>query len=493
MVQHGESVDPELRGHDLFDLLQLADQMYFTFRPRPDQRDRYDEQTSFYESRHRGVTFLLGGNGAGTTTLSLAKMVKFLLHDQEAPRPATPFLIISESYEMVCDVCWKEKLWGNGLLPHTEIDWENIRWYKPKQAWPFSVPLKPWPGGNPNNYWELQFKSYKQGRSQLQASSIGGFLFVEQSPYEILQEVNRGARVYNYPGSKLVEFTPVDPIKSLRLEEMISNNTLPPGWAVYRCNTQCAMEAGHVDAAWYEEFFASVPEEMRDVRQIGAFASYEGLIYQSFNPAVHVRQNVKLPVGALYHRTVDWGAGPEHPFVCLFAYKDAIGTWVVFDEYYSTDQRMTITDHAEAIMSMYEWPAHDPCYRTTYADPENALAMREFAKSGIPCVGSRKDVLEGINAVRTALKQRSNGMGPGLIIDGARCPKTVMEFRTYRWRKKPTSSANPADAAPQPLKTNDHCMDALRYLIYSDRVGQSEVLSKRIVPRNRKYLPADRK
>lgn len=488
-MQPAATIDPDLRGYDLDELLKLSQKMYLTFRPRPDQPERFDEQTAFYESKHKGITFLLGGNGAGTTTLSLAKMVKFVLRDQQAPRPATPFWIISESFEMCMDVAWREKLWGNGLLPESEVDWDNISWHTPRKAWPNSVPLKPWPDGNQDNYWELNFRSYEQGRAKLQAASIGGFLFIEQAPYELILEVNRGARVYNYPGSKVCEFTPIDPLRSLFLEEMIAEDKLPPGWAVYRCNTECAKEAGHVDAAWYDEFFASVPEEMREVRQIGAFASYEGLIYQSFNPLIHVRRDVQIPKHAIFKRVIDWGAGPDHPFVCLFCYQDAIGTWVVYDEYYSVDQTRTLNDHAEAIKEMHDWPAEDPNYRVGYGDPENALAMREFARAGIPLIGAKKAVLEGINAVRAALKPRPNKMGPRLIIDGARCPKTVMEFKTYRWLQKPRSSVNPADAAPKPLKTNDHCMDAIRYLIYSEQTGDTGVFGKHVRPKNRKYLP----
>ena len=61
------------------------DRMYFTYHPRKDQPDRFDEQASFYNSKHKGVTFILGGNGSGTTTTALAKAVKFLLRDQPPP------------------------------------------------------------------------------------------------------------------------------------------------------------------------------------------------------------------------------------------------------------------------------------------------------------------------------------------------------------------------------------------------------------------------
>ena len=36
---------------------------YYTFMPRKDNLERWDEQTAFYNSKNTGVSFLLGGNG----------------------------------------------------------------------------------------------------------------------------------------------------------------------------------------------------------------------------------------------------------------------------------------------------------------------------------------------------------------------------------------------------------------------------------------------
>ena len=87
-----------------------VDRLYFGFSPRPDQPDRFDEQTSFIKSKHPGITLLLGGNGAGTTTCALMKAIRFMIAEQPAPRPGTPFWFISEGYPMVMSTCWAEKM-----------------------------------------------------------------------------------------------------------------------------------------------------------------------------------------------------------------------------------------------------------------------------------------------------------------------------------------------------------------------------------------------
>ena len=189
------------------------EQAYFWWQPRPDQHDRYDQQASFYNSKTKGVSFLVGGNGAGTTETAMAKLAKFLLEDQPPPRADTPFWVLGTSYEQVIKTCWKEKLSGHGHIPRTEIDYERISWYDKARAMPGSVPLLPWPD-RPGRNWVIEFKSYDQGRGQMQAEAIGGFCFCEQFPWELLEEVVRGCREYNFPGSKFCEFTPVDPYLS---------------------------------------------------------------------------------------------------------------------------------------------------------------------------------------------------------------------------------------------------------------------------------------
>ena len=464
---------------------------YYTFVPRPDQPDRYDQQTAFYNSRTNGVAWLIGGNGAGTTEVSLAKVARFLL-ETPPPRHDTPFWIISASYEMVCKACWKEKLnprGGHGHIPEEEVDWERIRWYKPNQGWPFEVPLKPHPD-RPGKNWSISFKSYKQGRSQLQAEAIGGFLFVEQFEWGLLEEVLRGCREYSFPGSKLCEFTPIDPNLSIEIEDMIDNDRLPPGWEVYRANTECAMEAGHVSREWFGQFFGMVSDEMRETRMTGKFASYEGAVYKNFNPLVHLVDGtapncpIDLATPNIHHRRmIDWGAGPENAFVCLWAYRTGSGVWHVYDEYYSTDQTMTTVDHLAVVSDRWPWPMHNPHYGTTWADPSEPDYFRMAAKLPLlspghePIAISRamNSVLPGIEHVQWLLKidpalatdECPKGR-PRLLIDKTACPHLARQMRTYRWLRSSEIGINPQDAKRQPLKKEDHAVDALRYGVYSE-------------------------
>lgn len=459
---------------------ETKDLAYYNFMPRPDQPERHDQQTSFARSNHEGVTFLLGGNGAGTTTLALYKAVDFILRTPP-PRRDTPFWILAESYEQTMNVCWKEKLHNQGHLPPQEIDWERIRWYKPNNDWPFAVPLKE-SRANPGCNWQIVFKSYDQGRAKMQGESIGGFLFVEQFPWGILEEVMRGCREYSFTGNKLAEFTPVDPALSARLQDMEESGDLPPGWAIYRANTECAMEAGHVSQQWFHQFFGMIPDAMRKVRMMGLWGGFEGAIYPEFDSAVHfLPDDWDLSPGCHHRRMIDWGFGVDNAFVCLWGARNGAGQWFIYDEYYSTETRYTVVDHLKAISDRQFWP-DNPYYGVTWADPSNlnchriAARFSEYAPGyeSINVQAANNSVDEGIEHIKWMLKPDPALAGvdgkpqPRVLIDRYACPNLVREMRSYRKIRSNKMGLNPRDAPDQVLKSGDHSPDALRYGLFSE-------------------------
>jgi len=473
----------------------MAEQLaYTTFVPRPDRPEMFDEQAGFCYN-HDKVSMLIGGNAAGTTSAAAFKTAQFVLNVQPPPRKDTPFWIGSNTYEQVEDVCWKEKLLGDGHIPVGEIDWSRVKYSGGHLS---KVPLKPWrpeKGGDPNKNWTLEFKSFEQGRQALQAKSIGGFWFSEQFPLDRFLETIRGCRDYFFPGSMFCEFTPIDPVLALWVEEIMDK--MPEGWRFYRCNTEC--NRANLAEGWFESFFAAVPDEMRDTRMTGALAGFEGVIYQGFNLSVHVIRGRldpdDIPTGVFHYRGVDWGASSEHPFTCCWGYRDGIGDWTIFDEYWSIDQTAITFDHAKEIAdrsAYWGWPGYwddtapkggvwhphqSGNHCETYADPSRPGEINEFCLRGIPTMPAGNDVFKGIDCIRSMLKPRPNGL-PRLRIH-ERCKHLIEEMRKYRWvrGKKPTQGGvlNPRSPIPTPLKRDDDLCDASRYMIFSAERGRGAV------------------
>ena len=462
---------------------------YYSFEPRRNQPERYDQQMEFFKSKHPGVTFLLGGNGSGTTTCALAKIVEFMIKTP-APRHDTPIWIIGPTYASVMGSCWDEKLDQQGHLPPQHVEWSRIHWYKPNQNWPYSVPLLPMHGDSTKN-WKLVFKSFIQGRTAMQAESIGAFLFVEQFPWGLLTEVLRGTREYNFVGNKLVEFTPVDPHLSAPLQEMEEEDKLPRDWAIYRANAECALEAGHISQQSWDNFYSTLPESMRDVRTKGLWGGYEGLIYPEFNIHVHcLPDDWEVPPSLTHRRSIDWGSGQNNAQVCLFAARDGLGCWYIYDEYYSTDVTLDTIRHLKQIQDMVYWPQHNPKYGVTWADPAGldrfriAGRMAEYAPGYQsmniqPAYNSQQAGIDHIKYLLTPDKALAlpdvvdeyTGMPkaqPRLFILKHKCKNLVRELRSYQWMKQPDITLNPKNVKMVPQDFDNHCCDALRYLLYSE-------------------------
>lgn len=479
---------------------ELVNYSFFNFCARPDQPVRCDQQRAFLRSQHPGMTFLLGGNGAGTSTVALRKVIDFLM-TTPPPRKDTPFWILAESLEQTMNVCWKEKLHQLGHLMPSEIDWSRIHWHKPNNDWPYSVSLKPW-ADRPGRNWQLVFKSYDQGRSKMQGESIGGFLFVEQFPWGILEEVLRGCREYDFVGNKLAEFTPVDPSRSGELRDMEENNTLPPGWAIYRANTECAVEAGHVTRQWFDTFFGMISNAMRGVRTKGLWGGYEGAVYPEFDPLIHcLPEDWELPSGLQHRRMIDWGFGVDNAFCCLWGGYNNSGQWFIYDEYYSNDTRNSVVEHLKAIANRHPWPRHNERYGATWVDPSDPNSRRiadvftEYAPTydSVDCQLGTNARLPGIEHIKWMLQPDpalalvlGEPPQPRLFIVRDRCPNLVRQMRTYRYLRSSHQGLNPQDARGDVLKADDHAVDALRYGLYSEaklRGMTPETIAKRRDPR----------
>lgn len=196
----------------------------------------------------------------------------------------------------------------------------------------------------------------------------------------------------------------------------------------------------------------------------------DGLIYDTFRTAEHVTAaadyNPDLPVYWACDDGYAAGNGPGninyHPRVILFVQDNGIGGLNIFDEYVATEE-----NHAQTLKMILgsndgtapETPTRWQQYRrpsVAYIPGEAALFRGELTAWGISTVNGTHRVTEGIKAVRQHL--------PTIRVH-TRCQNTIFEFGMYR--SDPKGRAEMGEVVP--LKQDDHCMDAFRYLLYSRR------------------------
>jgi phage terminase large subunit len=410
----------------------------YCFKPRPDNILSGDQQESFIKDQFQGLACVLAGNGAGKSYCASYKIAKLLL-ETEPPEDNCPFWVLSKNMDMVTKVCWQQNL--AHFIPAEYI--QEIQWYSQKLSLPKTIVLKPVNGKR----FVIELKSYDMNRASLQGSNIFGFWTDEQCDLAILREIWARTRRWDMPGTKFYTLTPIDP--DYELEKIYNDSDKYPSWKFYRFNTETAKDFGHVTETYITQIKENELDDLLMTRLTGCFASFKGQIYRSFNPKVHAVEPFTIPEQWIHVRGLDFGW--EHGTACIFAAKNNEGIWYVYKEYFQT--KSTIEEHVEAINE--GWRTF-PSYLDTWADYADAQTRAEYSRRGLPTKAASKSVTVGIAAIQHLLRMNK-------LFVFKTCEKLLEEFRLYQW--------NP-NIPGKPIKRNDDCLDALRYLIYSESKEQ---------------------
>ena len=447
-----QAVYPELKEM----LSAVAGSRYYTWEPRADKVEEMDQQTSFVESEAK-FSICLGGTGSGKTDAAAYKTTKMLL-EQIPQRKNLPFWVVGESFELACGVCWGEKL--STFIPEDCI--RSIDWLRQERNWPKAVTLKDLHGSGTN--WVIEFKSFEQGRAKFQAASIGGYWINEESPLAIVEEIQGRCRDYDSPG--WADFTPL----SSRGYEWPERYDEPPeGWEFFHLNV---LENTALVPGFAERYLASIPEDQRETRRVGAFASFRGQVFKEWNRSLHVIDPFPIPRDWRKIRGMDFGWA--NPLACVWVAKDGDGRYYVYREHYQAEQ--LIEWHAEKISEEY-WAEHDPYCGVTYADHAAAQERAELTATrlqdrgvAIPTAAARKDVMPGIECLRRMMKPCTDGKPRIYVFKN--CKELISEIRSYHWPEATGKDRRMKDPVIQlPVPFRDHGIDAMRYAIFSDQLA----------------------
>ena len=213
----------------------------------------------------------------------------------------------------------------------------------------------------------------------------------------------------------------------------------------------------------------------------GKWVQAEGVVYDGWNPAMHVIDPFHIPRDWPRYWAVDFGF--TNPFVCQWWARDPDGRLYMYREIYRT-QRL-VEDHAAVMLQACGYRASNGAAAWELATDPRPVAIvcdhdaegREtlVRHLGIGNVAARKEVQAGIQAVAARLKVAGDGK-PRLFVfrgatverdaalDAARKPcSTVEEFDGYVWRTGTTVAARGKE---EPVKENDHGLDCVRYMCF---------------------------
>lgn len=185
---------------------------------------------------------------------------------------------------------------------------------------------------------------------------------------------------------------------------------------------------------------------------LGEWCMAEGVIYDCFNEAIHVIDD--LPPGRYaYYAGVDYGT--SNPTVFLLLAHDLItNNLYIIDEYYY-DSRVHHRQKTDAEYSQDYIKFIEGRYpQETFVDPSAASFILQLRKDGVNGVRQANNaVLDGIRTVASAYHQ-------GKLFILRRCNHLINEIPCYVWDSEAQKIGE-----DRPLKQNDHCSDAKRYIL----------------------------
>ena len=194
----------------------------------------------------------------------------------------------------------------------------------------------------------------------------------------------------------------------------------------------------------YQAMFAGVFYD-RYIR--GLWVVAEGLVYQIFDPAKHVTND--LPDRGRYYISVDYGT--LNPFSAgLWVLKDGVATRIR-EFYYSGRAGRQLTD-SEYYEKLDELAGGLPIERIVI-DPSAASMITEIIRR------DKYSVIKAVNDVIPGISYTAALLQAGRIKIGSSCKDAIREFGLYRWDED-----SPTDKV---IKEDDHAMDDIRYFCYT--------------------------
>ncbi len=200
---------------------------------------------------------------------------------------------------------------------------------------------------------------------------------------------------------------------------------------------------------------------------LGLWVVAEGIIYDMFSKERHIR-NVRDYAGLLMgtrYISVDYGT--QNATVFLMWEKGADGVWYCIRHYYYSgrEKQKQKTDE-QYVKDMTDF-IDGAAVRAIIVDPSAASFIAALREAGYPVMEARNDVLDGIRAVARYLNMEK-------IRFSDTCKEVFKEFGSYVWDEKAAERGEDA-----PVKAHDHCMDAIRYFVYTILVkGKAKVGNK---------------
>jgi PBSX family phage terminase large subunit len=189
------------------------------------------------------------------------------------------------------------------------------------------------------------------------------------------------------------------------------------------------------------------------------FKKVEGLVYKEFDRNRHLYDTLPQDTHYDFLGGVDFGF--NNPAAVPHIKRDARGVYWVDNEWYQTGR--TENQIADYVLSCK--------FHRVYPDPENPSAISLLAQKGVnvrEVIKNKDSVKNGINKVRDLFKQNK-------LMINKRCINLIAELESYCY----PDSIDGMNESENPIKENDHLLDAIRYVIYMEHLVRRKIVEEK--------------
>ncbi len=214
---------------------------------------------------------------------------------------------------------------------------------------------------------------------------------------------------------------------------------------------------------------------------LGLWCLAEGAIFDFFDRSVHV---VRKPPRAAEYWIAGIDFGTSNAFACVLigvstGRYDQTGVMMWVEKEYFFDSRKagyqkTNFEYAQEVKEFLEPYG----VKSLYVDPSSASFKVELRRMGMHPIDANNEVTDGIHFMASQLKS-------GRLFICHECTNLTREMESYVWDERASEKGD-----DEPLKKDDHCIDAVRYAVYTHKptsYNQQEDLKRAQEWRNNKY------
>lgn len=234
-------------------------------------------------------------------------------------------------------------------------------------------------------------------------------------------------------------------------------------------------ENKHLPSDYLQVAMETWSEDRIQKEIMGSFDAFEGQVYHEFRRDVHVIPPFAIPDSWVKIMGADHGY--RNPAAFLWGAVDYDGDIYIYREFYKREWLIQEIANGKGNEPGVVQLTGKEQIQQIHIDPStrnrrgsNGLSdfdsYQEHFPQGMAFALANNAKTSGIDRVKTFLKVNPRTNKPRLFIFNT-CTNLIEEMSQYRYAELPTNQQASKSEKEEPVKVNDHALDALRYLIMS--------------------------